>query len=306
MTIEAKMSRIAVIYNPLAGRRSQSIQRHHVDRLLPKGWTLEWFDTTIHKLTPIHLKVLLNKRFDLVLIAGGDGTVMACASALQGTGIPLGILPRGTGNVFASSLGIPSELPRAIEVALTGNRRHIDIGFANGRPFVLIAGIGPDAAIFAKTNSKIKARVGALAYLIGARVLLSVQRDTFEIEINENNPIRRRAYGVMVGNISRFRGVRRKWPNAAADDGQFEVAILRLHPAIGFILPADGPSIEWFLARQVVIRSNRLHPIERDGELDDPSRCLNVRVVSRSLTICVPKSVRVRPWITVFSTLRKN
>ena len=71
---------------------------------------------------------------------GGDGTVTACAEAVAGSGVPLGILPLGTGNLLARNLGLPLDPGAALTTALTGTDRRLDAGSANGRPFVVMAG----------------------------------------------------------------------------------------------------------------------------------------------------------------------
>lgn len=76
----------------------------------------------------------------LVLASGGDGTVAACAGGVAGSAIPLGVLPCGTGNLLARNLGLPLSLDEALMVALTGSDRRLDVGTANGRPFVVMAG----------------------------------------------------------------------------------------------------------------------------------------------------------------------
>ena len=84
---------------------------------------------------------------DLVLASGGDGTITACVGGVAGSGIPLGVLPCGTGNLLARNLALPLSLDEALTVALTGSDRRLDVGTANGRPFVVMAGIGFDAEL---------------------------------------------------------------------------------------------------------------------------------------------------------------
>jgi diacylglycerol kinase family enzyme len=85
----------------------------------------------------------------LVLASGGDGTITACVGGVAGSGIPLGVLPCGTGNLLARNLGLPLSLDEALTAALTGSDRRLDVGTANGRPFVVMAGIGFDAEMLA-------------------------------------------------------------------------------------------------------------------------------------------------------------
>src|SRR5207249_439378 len=100
---------------------------------------------------------------DLVMVAGGDGTVMACVTALAGTDVPLAVLPGGTGNLLANNFEIPRELDGALEVALRGDRRRLDVGAVGDDRFVIMCGIGFDAAMLRDADSELKARIGAVA-----------------------------------------------------------------------------------------------------------------------------------------------
>jgi diacylglycerol kinase family enzyme len=297
--ISQSVRRIAVVYNPSSGRVSKAISPSDIKRLLPSGVALEWLVSPSAGTAHMDWGGSLAEEFDLVLAAGGDGTVMACAGLLLGQNIPLGILPCGTGNSLAASLGIPLALPHALDVALYGDRRPLDLGWANGKCFSLIAGLGVDAAIIARTNAQLKARIGRAAYLSGSRALLSLQRDTFEIQVDDGTPVLLQGYGVMVGNLSRFRAVQRKWPGATFHDGRFEVAVMRSHPALGSVWPADGRFVEWLTGRHVSIRSCRSHLLERDGDVDGSDDFLNVNVIPHGLTVCAPRMASAKQWRTV-------
>ena len=104
------------------------------------------------------------ERVDVVLASGGNGTVTACAEDVAGSGVPLGVLPAGTGNLLARNLGLPLALDQALAVALTGRDRGLDVGQANGHLFVAMAGIGFDAMLLDSTGEPLKKRLGWLAY----------------------------------------------------------------------------------------------------------------------------------------------
>jgi diacylglycerol kinase family enzyme len=99
---------------------------------------------------------------DLILAAGGDGTVMACVTGLAGSGVPLAVLPGGTGNLLALNLNLPHGLDGALEVALHGDRRELDVGTLDGGGdrFELMTGLGFDAAMLRDADPKLKARIG--------------------------------------------------------------------------------------------------------------------------------------------------
>jgi diacylglycerol kinase family enzyme len=95
----------------------------------------------------------------MVVATGGDGTVMACATALAGSEVPLAVLPLGTGNLVATNLDIPTDLDRA----LACRRRRIDLGSVGDGRLVIAAGMGFDAAMLGDANHTLKARIGPFA-----------------------------------------------------------------------------------------------------------------------------------------------
>jgi diacylglycerol kinase (ATP) len=130
------------------------------------------------------VKAAIAAQADLVIAAGGDGTVSAVAGALVGTGIPLGIIPRGTANAFAVALGIPRFLPvrNACQVILVEHTQTIDAAYCNNMPMILLAGIGYEAEVIETADRALKNQWGTLAYLVAGWQVMDGQT-TFEIEI---------------------------------------------------------------------------------------------------------------------------
>ena len=104
---------------------------------------------------------------DLVIAAGGDGTVLGTAEGLIGTGVALGVIPEGTANVFAAELGVPYDSGAALDLLLGEDCdvRHVDVGSVGGRHFLLRVGIGLEASMTVETDPALKNRLGVLAYL---------------------------------------------------------------------------------------------------------------------------------------------
>ena len=122
-----------------------------------------------------------------MLVCGGDGTVREVCAELAGTGIPVGIVPAGTGNLLARNLDIPLYIRAAIDVALTGQDRAIDLVEVSGdgfedTHFMVMAGMGFDAAIMEGVNEDIKKRVGWLAYVLSA--LKSLMFPAVKVEVS--------------------------------------------------------------------------------------------------------------------------
>src|SRR5580704_17262614 len=134
-----------------------------------QGWAEPlWLETTPDDTGERLARMAVESGVDLVISSGGDGTVTACAGGVAGSGVPLGVLPSGTGNLLARNLGLPLPVDEALTVALTGSDRRLDVGTANGRPCVVMAGIGFDAEMLAGASEQLKKRLGWAAYPVYA------------------------------------------------------------------------------------------------------------------------------------------
>lgn len=298
------MRRVIVFYNRSAGSRRRPDLSGEIRSYLGSEWSVELIHITPEALQHHRVAELLADRADLAMAVGGDGTVMACAAALHGQPTPLAILPTGTANIIARNLGIPLSIENALDVAVHGARRQVDLGEAAGSRFVMAGGIGIQADFFSRTNPTLKASAGVIAYGIAALTLLSIPPDTFTLTLDERQPIIRTGYGVLVGDLSRFASVRQRWTTAAADDGKFEVMVLRHHLAVSAMMPVDRFVADWFQARSIQIQAAREHRIMLDGELLAPGHTFAATCAQRVLTVCVPDNEKLRPWKTPLSALR--
>src|SRR5260221_12235374 len=129
----------------------------------PGGDEPLWLETTREDPGTGQARSAVSAGAGLVLACGGDGTVAACAEGVTGTGVPLAIIPMGTGNLLARNIGLPAGLDEALAVALGGADRAIDAGRVNGALFVVMAGLGLDARMLSGTSDPLKKRLGWLA-----------------------------------------------------------------------------------------------------------------------------------------------
>ncbi len=211
---------------------------------------------------------------DLVLAIGGDGTIRAVCEELAGTGIPVGIVPAGTGNLLARNLDIPLYLRSAVDVALNGQDRAIDMVEVSGdkmedATFLVMAGMGFDAAIMEGVNEDIKAKVGWLAYVWSALKSLMFPAIRVEVSVDGGEFTRHRARTIVIGNVGFLQAGMPLLPDAAIDDGQLDVVLLYPRRFLSWLPLAirvmtrskrTDELIARMSGREVVVRAERGRP----------------------------------------------
>lgn len=228
--------------------------------------------------------------YDAVFTLGGDGTAMEVVGALAGGVRPVGILPGGTGNLLARSLGIPLFVPRAVRALLAGEEAQIDLGvLTGGRRFAFAAGVGIDASMIEGTPIWLKRRLGVLAYVLtAARAVL--RREQFVLRATvDGETIERPASAAMVVN---FGAVLQKLillgPDIRQDDGMLDLCVFSPQTL------RDALRVFWRLLRKdfssdpcVLYRSGRHFHIETD-----PVRAAQA---DGELLGCTPLDIEVQP-----------
>ena len=223
---------------------------------------------------------------DLVMVCGGDGTVREVCAELAGTGIPVGIIPAGTGNLLARNLDIPLYLRAAIDVALTGQDRAIDLVEVSGdhledTHFMVMAGMGMDAAMMEGVNEDIKKRVGWLAYVLSGFKALMFPPERIDISVDDGEFTRHRARTVVVGNVGFLQAGMPLLPDAAIDDGLLDVVVLHPRGFFSWIPLAlrvltrgrrTDETINRMTGRTVVLRAHGDVPRQLDGDTIGPGR----------------------------------
>jgi YegS/Rv2252/BmrU family lipid kinase len=293
--------RVAVVFNPATGGGHTSGRKRDTQQALEAaGLDVLWLETTPEDPGQGLTAKAVAEGVDLVMAQGGDGTVMACVTGLAGTDVPLAVLPAGTGNLLATNFDIPADLEAAVDVALHGDRVRLDVAATDDDRFVVMGGIGFDAAMLRDANPKLKEHLGAVAYVLSGFKHLRRRATRFRLRLDDRPPLERTGQGVLVGNLGRLQGGLPVMPDARADDGLLDVAVLQTRTVADWLALAvrvllrrrrKDPQLETFQARRVEVHCDRPQPVERDGDpLDTPRDHLVIEVVPRALTLCVPRS----------------
>ncbi len=277
------------------------------ERSVELGWARPvWLETTVEDPGAGQARVGVRAGAHAVLAYGGDGTVRAVASALTGTGVPLGLLPAGTGNLLARNLAVPfSDLDAALSVALNGVDRRIDVGCAQvdvsgeDRPsreetFLVMAGLGFDAEVMATVGHRLKERVGWWAYVVAGTRRLRGRQTRVSLRLDDGEPLRRRLRSVIVGNCGELTGGVRLMPEAKIDDGWLDVVVVAPRGVVGWFAVTGAvltrsrwghPVVEHFTCRRVEVRAEKPLHVQLDGDPAGMARVLRAEVQPGALVV---------------------
>jgi YegS/Rv2252/BmrU family lipid kinase len=233
---------------------------------------------------------------DRVVVGGGDGTLGAATQSLVDTGLPLGILPLGTANNVARTLGIPDDFDRALDIAVGDVQRRIDVGAVNGRCFLTTASFGLSVAITEELTSDVKARWGRLAYVwSAARVVRRAKPLRVQIRW-PGGELATRTVQVVVGNGRYYGTALQVADDAAIDDHALDLysievrhwwQLLALGPALKRGTHGKRDAVHTARAREFKIVTATPCAIDADGELiaETPA---TFRVLPDALTVFAP------------------
>jgi len=237
------------------------------------------------------------ERVDLVIVGGGDGTLNRVVDGLVGTDLPLGILPLGTANDLARTLGIPLSLPEACRTIAVGHRHRIDLGWVNGKHFFNVASLGLSVNITRKLTRDAKRRWGILAYIITA-VNVILTRRPFKAEIGfESRWKRVKTLQIAIGNGRFYGGGMRIAHDATIDDRRLDLYSLEIQHwwQIFTVLLAlwTGHHRRELGSRtlsgtEFEVVTAKPYPINTDGEITahTPAR---FRVIPKAIEVIVPR-----------------
>jgi len=295
-----------LIRNPVAGQRDVEDDLRRVTRYLQDcGWQVSLRQTEGHRHATTLAREAVEDGYDLVVAVGGDGTVGEVATGLAGSPVAMGVLPVGTGNLWARMLGLPvwsptyrTALQDAARVLVEGDRRQVDVGRVGERCFVMWCGIGFDAQIVhdVEPHREVRRSLGNLTYVVMAVAEALAMRGTRATVVVDGRAMRFRVMLVVIANAQLYGPSLRLAPHAKLDDGLLDVFVFRGTNLLDVIrhvaLLASGrhaasPTVEALRGRQIYIVADRPLPIHLDG---DPGTAtpISVQVMEKSLTVIVP------------------
>lgn len=288
------------------------------------GWAKSiWIETTADDPGAGQARDAVKRGADVVIAAGGDGTVRAVAEGLHESDVPLALLPAGTGNLLARNMDLTlSDIPDSVRTAFTGHDRRIDLGIIEvERPdgsreehaFVVMAGIGLDAKMAANTNEELKKKVGWLAYI---DPIARAMRDNDRLRVRyrvEDGPERSMSvHTVMVGNCGSLPGNVLLLPEAAIDDGVFDIVALRPNGFLGWVqiwtkifwengvlrrstigrrfmgLTREVRALRYIKASTITARLDRPEDFELDGDDFGDAIAFRARIEPHGLLVRIP------------------
>lgn len=252
---------------------------------------------------PAHIDRIIDRESkdkNLLIIGGGDGTISGAAKSVLNSGLPLGILPMGTANDFARSLGIPTDLEDAAAVISAGYRRRVDVGLVNGRPFLNVASIGFGAEVARFHKGTWKDRLGRFAYPL-TWIDAFRNHQSFRAQIvSDGVRITCRCVQISVGSGRHYGGGLTIAADAEVDDGWLRIYYvkplsvwgwMRLIPSLRLGTLGARPEVELTRAKDVLIETSRPKTINVDGELVEqtPAR---FEIRARALAVFAPVPAR--------------
>ncbi|QDP95737.1 diacylglycerol kinase [Microlunatus elymi] len=294
--------RFAVVVNPT--KISEALPELINEAAERGGWSEPlWLETTADDPGRRMAQQARDAGVQTVLAVGGDGTVRVVASELAGSGVGLGIVPEGTGNLLARNLGIPLTESEAIAVALGESSRDLDIvristdDDASADRFTVMAGLGLDAAIMSNTDEALKAKIGSIAYVAAALQHLGREPRRMRITVDDHRRLERRAILCLIGNVGAVQGDIELIPGALPDDGLLDVVVasprrLRHWFAVALRLitrrERSGDRIDQLTGRRVVVEIDQPEDYELDGDTIGQCRRLVAEIEPGALQVRAP------------------
>ena len=260
-----------------------------------------WYEVTKSRKAPKRIRQLVeDDGVDRVLVWGGDGTVRRAIDTVVADGLDasIGILPAGTANLLATNLGIPLDLRGAVDVAVHGDPRPIDVGRMNGTHFAVMGGAGFDALMIHDADQgALKERFGKVGYVVAGVKNRDVSPALVTIELDGRPWYHGDAACVIVANVGTIIGGLQAFPDASPTDGRLDIGVvsarsatdwLRVLTSATFKRADKSPLTKMATAKKIEIVFDRTLPWEVDGGDRPREKRFKIRCKPSAVRICQP------------------
>jgi YegS/Rv2252/BmrU family lipid kinase len=267
-----------------------------------------WCEVAKSRKAPAQIRRAVAEGAQLVLVWGGDGMVQRAVDVLAGSDVLLAIVPAGTANLFASSLGITKHIGQAVSIGLRGADRKLDVGRFNGERFAVMAGAGFDAAMIRDAGTGgLKERLGRAAYVWTGSKNLRSKPFRAKIEVDGVRWYKGKASCILLGNTGELFGGVSAFEDARPDDGKLELGVVTAEGLVewGRIIAraavgtaSRSPFARTTKARSVKVELNRKILYELDGGDRSKVKSFKVKVEPAAITVRVPRDDSPFPTVT--------
>ena len=290
-----------LIYNPVAGQGDAEQDLATIKSILEPEFNLDIRFTTEEVGGGELARQALKEHAEIIIASGGDGTVSEVAEALIETNVPLGAIARGTANAFANALDIPDTIEAACQVIVDGNTRTVDAGLCNGKPMILLAGIGFEAETVDDADRETKNRLGMLAYVIsGLKQLKDFEKFETKIE-TDDKVITVEANAITVANAAPPTSIlAHGTAGVIYDDGLLDVTIITPKSRAGAIAisyhllqtatndeAAEREDIGYLRTKWVKVTTTPPQKVVLDGEIIGETP-VEIKCIPSGLTVFAP------------------
>jgi YegS/Rv2252/BmrU family lipid kinase len=261
---------------------------------------LLWFEVPKSRKAPKQVRQALKAKVDLLVVWGGDGMVQRSLDVVAGekAKVPVAIMPAGTGNLFATNLGIPADMEQAVDIAFHGRHHKYDMGKLGGEHFGVMAGIGFDGAMINDADKNLKDRLGKLAYVWTGLRHVNGEAATATIKIDGTEWFKDEASCVLIGNVGKITGGIRAFDDAKPDDGWLDVGVataqgaMQWARALGTMAVGrsdSSPFVRTTRAKRIDVKLASKMEYELDGGARTKTKKFTASVVPAAVKICVPR-----------------
>ena len=272
------------------------------DLLEGAGFTTPpWYEVSKSKHSPDGLRKMIDDGVDRVLVWGGDGMVRRSIDTIVGDGldhVSLGILPAGTANLLAKNLDIPIDLEGAVDIALHGEARAIDVGRMNGEHFAVMAGAGVDAMMIKDADdNQLKEKLGRVGYVRASIRSTKMEPVKVRIDLDGREWFSGKATCVLMGNVGTILGGVKAFQNASPTDGRLDIGVVQAKSRSDWLRVAargvtgrvdKSPFVDMASAETIKIELKKKTVWEVDGGDQTPAKKFKIRCIPGAIRICQP------------------